>query len=468
MLKKRLPLDCPSVTRKNRFWVFHAMMLLSMGRGYAQPAFGAVKPVVQPAVYEQDTLPASVWKPKWISKKESFKLTIRSMVQLWSVYSIGFEVYNTTTKAYEAVDDRFNLSLRRAVLSFSGEPYPRLQYTVLFYYDQIGRDILASGLGLPNKAEPGIGIRDAYFHWKALPKSEGLNFIAGWFRPQLQRESITSAWSVNSMEKSSSQSYFRSHLVGTGLGRSTGINIGGLINFKKTGLLYNLGVFNPTTTGLNGSSVGNIFSPLLTGRVVVSLGDPEMEKYGIAYEINYFNRRKGISLDFNAAVQGKTEQFESATTFGPGFLLNYGALNLDGEWIWMRRRGQETLPTQEIRAISSRCETGHIRIGINLPAGRFLLEPTLMVMHFEGAHDALKQADALALHFSSGDETTYDIGVNCYLDQRNLKLMLHYIFRDGNPGDAGDGATVNSYFFQSGVGAIRRGNWLGLGMNVVF
>jgi|GEM_PF-225071 len=408
------------------------------------------------------------WKPRWLQKKEAFKLSVKSMVQLWSIYSTDFEVFNAENGTYEKVDDRFNVSLRRARLAFSGEPYPGLQYLVMLFYDQIGRDVLSSGIGVTNKADPSVGIWDAFFQWKVFPKKESLNVVAGWFRPQLQRESITSGWSVNSFEKSMSQSYVRNHLVGTGLGRAAGINIGGLINRHKIGINYNFGLFTPATAGLNGTSSGRDFSPLVTGRVVLTLGDPELQQYGISYDINYFNQRKGLSLDFNAAVQGKSDQFESASTFGPGFLLNYGPLNLDGEWMWMSRSGRRESPEQEVRNYISKTGAGHIRAGVNIPAGRFVLEPIVMVMHFKGAYDATGQADAAALKNSSGDETTYEVGINYYLDQKRLKLMLHYTFREGDPGAAGDGAMVNQYFSQSGVGAIRRGNWLGLGLNAIF
>jgi hypothetical protein len=41
---------------------------------------------------------------------------------------------------------------------------------------------------------------------------------------------------------------------------------------------------------------------------------------------------------------------------------------------------------------------------------------------------------------------------------------MHYTFRKGDAGEAGSGAAVNNYFFQSGVGPILRGDWLGLGL----
>lgn len=410
---------------------------------------------------------SSEWAPRWLEKKEGFKIDVKAMVQLWSIYSTDFEVFNTISNIYEPIDDRFNVSLRRARVVFSGEPYPRLQYTVALFYDQIGRDLLSSGIGVTNRADPAVGIWDAFFQWKATPKNEAVNIVAGWFRPQIQRESITSAWAVNSFEKSMSQNYVRNQLVGTGPGRAGGINFGGLINGKKMGILYNLGLFNPVTTGFSASSSGKEFSPLLAGRLVLTLGDPEMQKYGISYETNFFNRRKGLSIDFNAATQGRTDQFASARTVGAGFLLNYGRLNLDGEWFWMARGGERSNAGGQ-PGFTTRSQTGHIRAGFNIPAGRFVLEPTVMAMHFQGPMSPQGQTNAAAVKSSAGNETTYDLGMNWYLDRKNLRLMLHYTFRDGNPGAAGDGATVNAFFSQNGVGAIRRGNWLGLGLNAIF
>ncbi len=69
---------------------------------------------------------------------------------------------------------------------------------------------------------------------------------------------------------------------------------------------------------------------------------------------------------------------------------------------------------------------------------------------------------------SYGEETTYDAGINWYLDGKNLKVLLHYTWRSGDPGEAGPGSQANMFFSQNGLGAIRRGNWLGLGVNAIF
>jgi hypothetical protein len=329
-------------------------------------------------------------------------------------------------------------------------------------YDQVGRDLLASGVGSANRADPDVGLLESYVQWQ-MGRSEALNLVGGWFRPQVQRESITGAWAASSFEKAMSQNYLRNHLVGTGLGRTTGLNLGGILTKGKISLNYNFGIFTPATASLSGGSVGKNFAPLLAGRLSLWLGDPEFRQYGISYDINFFNRRKGISLDLNLARQGETEQFKASTTIGPGILLNWGPLNLDGEWLFLKREGLDSLGT-----VRAGVATGHIRLGVNLPTGRFVLEPTLMAMRFSGEMDAGGQASAAALHMSAGEETTYDAGLNWYLDGKRLKLALHYTWRSGDPGAAGDGAQLNAFFSQPGVGAIRRGNWLGIGLNAIF
>lgn len=404
----------------------------------------------------------------WLKKKEDFKFNIRMMVQLWSLYSMDQEVYNAETGEHEGVDNRLNTNLRRARLLIGGEPYPRLKYSLAMFYDLAGRDLLSSSIGGTNPAQPNFGVWDGFFQYQLTKGSQAAWLTGGWFRPQMQRESITSGWSVNSFEKSMSQNYVRRHLVGTGPGRAAGLNIGGLFQGEKVGLNYNLGVFNPLTTSPLGQTVGREFAPLIAGRAVLYLGDPELTKYKIGYETNFYNKRKGVSLDFNASYQGQTDLFEESLAFGPGMLLNWGPLNLDGEWIFMTRSSTRTAGDGASRSFDYTSNTGHVRVGYNITVGKYMLEPVFMVMQFNGGETAEEQADASAVGFFSGSEQTYDAGVNFYLDRRNLKLMLHYTWRDGDPGAAGDGARVNQFFSQSGIGAIRRGNWLGLSLHAIF
>lgn len=408
-------------------------------------------------------------QPRWLTRLDSVGLQPFVMTQLWGTYTQGQAVWQPDSGRYAPVDDRADLQLRRARLGFRGQPYARLRYTLVLFYDLIGRDLLSGTVGGSNGPAPNLGIWDAFFQWQMMPRSEALHLTAGYFRPQLGRESITSAWSVNSLEKATSQTYLRRHLVGTGPGRATGLNIGGLLRGPEwLGLTYNLGMFLPQYTGGTPQTVGAQFAPLWVGRAVLQLGDPEQTRYRIGYEINYFGQRKGLSLGLGGAWQGRTELFAHSRALSVDLLANYGPLNLDGEWAWLQRRDTRPLPTLVQRDFVYVSQTGHLRAGVNLPAGRYLLEPTFMVVAFRGGMDATAQADAEAVHASAGRETTYDAGINWYFDGKRLKLALHYTWRNGEPGAAGDGAAVNAFFTQGGIGPIRRGNWWGLGVSAIF
>ncbi|MBV6654632.1 MAG: hypothetical protein KI786_12785, partial [Mameliella sp.] len=210
---------------------------------------------------EQKEMPSSV-RDMWLKKREDFKFDIRMMVQLWTLYTMDQQLYNEELGGYERVDDRLNTNLRRARLVMKGKPYPQLKYTVAMYYDLAGRDLLSASIGGSNPAQPNVGIWDAFFQYQLIKERQSVWLTGGWFRPQMQRESITSGWSVNSFEKSMSQNYLRRHLVGTGPGRAAGLNIGGLLQGDQIGVNYNLGVFNPLTTSPEGRTVGKEFAPL--------------------------------------------------------------------------------------------------------------------------------------------------------------------------------------------------------------
>ncbi|MCB0636100.1 MAG: hypothetical protein KDC54_05760, partial [Lewinella sp.] len=169
---------------------------------------------------------------QWLKPQEGFRLQTSAMIQLWSTYTHGQEIYNESSGQYEAVDDRFNVQLRRARLVFRGEPYQKLKFTLALFYDLAGRDLLAGTVGGFNPAQPDLGVWDAFLQYEL---ADNLVLTGGWFRPQLQRESITSGWATNSFEKSMSQNYLRRHLVGAGPGRAAGLNIGGLVKGEKIG-----------------------------------------------------------------------------------------------------------------------------------------------------------------------------------------------------------------------------------------
>lgn len=400
---------------------------------------------------------------QWLAARDSQLLKVSLLTQFWTTYSTGTAIYDQQTDTYEPVDDRLNISFRRARLVFSGAPYARITYNLALHYDLTGHDILAGTLGSTNRDQPTVGIWDAFGQYRISTRTQALTLTAGYFRPQLQRESITTAWAPSSFEKSMSQNYVRRHLVGTGPGRAMGINLGGLWLGSGIGLLYNIGIFTPVAIGLEGSSGGRQSSPLLAGRLSLQIGQPEMPTYGISYQQNYYGERKGLSLDLNIARQGETDKFTAAYAYGPGCMLNYGPLNIDAEWLWLLRSSAETSGT----AFNSHSATGHMRLSYNLRLGRYMLEPSFMLMAFRGAMDADGQRQASLVDASAGREATRDAGLNLHFNKRKLRLYLHHVWRAGEAGAAASGARVNQFFYQPGVGAIHRGNYWGLGCSLI-
>lgn len=406
----------------------------------------------------------------WKEKLPDFEIKPSINLQLWSSYTIGQEVYDEDTGQYNVVDDRLNFQLRRSRLGFKGQIYNNLKFNLTTAFDLVGRDVLSgTEAGSNNGSSPKLRLWNAYLQWKIIPGSEKLNLITGYFPVHIGRESITSAFRSTSMEKSWSQNYLRRHLTGIGPGRAIGANVGGLF-LSESGNIhwgYNLGIFNPAFRDYNNNSVGDDYSPLLAGRLTVYIGDPEFRKFKIGHKVNYFGKRHGLSIALAGAHQGSSSLFKSNQAVGTDFLLNLGPLNIDGEWHYLLREG-EASGNGEIDTYGTRAGTGYLRTSYNLLLKHeFVLEPVAMIVRFNGAMDAEGQENAERLQAFAGEETIVDLGVNFYFNP-DLKLSLHYTHRDGDAGTRGDGATFNNYFSQSGIGAIQRGDWLGLGVISIF
>lgn len=401
----------------------------------------------------------------WVKPKEGFKIEPLLMFQFWGLQSWGEQLYEPSTKRYQPVDARLNVQVRRARFGFRAQPVENLRFTAIAAFDGLGRDAFSGTAGASNDLVPAsVGILDAFMEWRLLPGKESLHLTAGYFRPQFSRESITTAWVLPSIEKSMSQNYIRRHLSGNGLGRTYGVNVGGLLRKKESllGLSYNLGLFTPQHTGPGGNSAGISFSPLWVGRIAFDLGDPESERYKISYDHNFYGRRNGLTLAVNGAWQGPTDAFRSNTAWGADLLFNWKDLNLDAEFNYLQRKDAH------IPSARTHSQTGHIRGSYNLEAGKkVFLEPTFMVMYFDGPMSANGQIDAARLKSSAGREKTFDLGLNWHLQPKKLKLMLHYTWRWGDPGSSGPGSQVNLFFSESGIGAIRRGDWVGIGLHAM-
>ncbi len=410
-------------------------------------------------------------KSRWVEKIESFQLQPFFGLQLWSTYSFGTEIYDEEKQFYQKVDNRLNSQIRRTRFGIKGEPYPHLKFNFTASLDVVGRDLLAgTDAGVNNGGSPKFRIWNAYVQWKALKNSEAVNIIAGYQLPQIGRASMTAALRSTSLEKSWSQNYLRRHLTGIGPGRALGINLGGLLSSPSPDLNfgYNFGVFNPVFESFSGNSTGIKYAPLLVSRLVMHIGDPEMKSYSISHKINYFSKRKGLSIALAGAHQNATDLFASNQALGWDFLFNWKHFNFDGEWTIIRRKAlpDPTLngeaPDQIVTA-----NTGYIRMSYNIfLKNKWMVEPVIMMVQFNGPLDSEDQLIASSMKSNSGKDHSMNVGGNLYFNP-NLKLSLHYTFRSGDEGEAGPGATVNNYFFQPGVGAIKRGEWLGLGLVMI-
>ncbi|MCC5944412.1 MAG: hypothetical protein JJT94_05710 [Bernardetiaceae bacterium] len=383
------------------------------------------------------------------SRADSVIKTVRPflMLQSWGVYTRNEMADLQQNGMMQPVEDRMNFYFRRARLGFKGEPQNRLRYTLVLYYDNLGRDDFTAVRGRGNN-DADFGIWDAFVQWQITEKNDALHLTAGYFRPQISRENLTSAWEVNSFEKSISQLYVRRQLVERNHGRASGVNLGGLWLGKKTSLYYNVGAFNPTNTSTDsltmGNSAGVLWSPLWAGRVSFTYGDPEMVNYSIAHEINYYNQRRGLTLGTYASHQSRTDLFEVSQVWGVDLLFNYDNFNLDAEFNVLRRRFDSDFVYSQ---------TGHVRSGFNISISeKLILEPAVMWAFFEADEASSRYA------FFTGWEQTWDVGLNFYMQKTRFKTNIHYVWQNG--------AGRNLYTRQDGR-QVEKGDYLALGLQFI-
>jgi hypothetical protein len=393
-------------------------------------------------------------------KLADYQVKLSLSLQLWSTYTTGMEVYDAPTDRFVPVDNRINTQFRRSRIGFKGQPYPGVSFNLTVAIDFVGKDVLAATeAGVNNGASPAPRLWNGTVSWQLKPGSENFYLMGGYYLVPIGRESMTAAFNVTSLEKAWSQNYLRRHLVGIGPGRAAGLNLGGLLATGNDAIhvSYDVSVQNPVVGSPGGNSTGRRWAPLLTTRWALHLGDPEFAKYSNSHKINYFGRRRGATLAFAASEQQATDQFAQNRALSTDLLFNWGPWNLDGEYSYLYREGDN--------GASSSGRTGYARLShnISLPRGR-TLEPVAMYWFFDGPVAAAEQAVARELNSFAGRDRALDLGANYYFNS-GLKLSLHYTWNWAEAGDTEDPETLlNNYFQQSGLGAIRRGDWLGLGL----
>lgn len=390
-----------------------------------------------------------------------YRLKVGIGLQSWATYTMGMEVYDPEAGGYRPVDDRLNMQLRRTRITLSGQPYTRLRYNFVTALDQLGSDVYAATVsGSSNGNTASFRIWNAWLHYRLSGRSDGLHLIAGYFVPPVGRETATPALRSTSFEKAGSQYYLRRHLLNNGPGRAYGLMLAGQQHLRdgRLHLTYEGALTNPAFTALGSTTSGASYRPLLSARLSVQIGNPEAPEYAVMRRVNYFGKRRGLTLSVTGGQQGASDSFAENGVYGLEWLGNSGGWQVDGEYLWLRREGQDG---------DFRARTGYLRVGKNIPLGReLILEPVISYWFFRGPTAPGEVSEALRLDAFTGSDSGLDLGVNWYWNP-DLRISLFYAQRRGGAA-AGDPATTNNtYFQQAGVGSVRRGNYFGVGWIVV-
>ncbi len=335
-------------------------------------------------------------------------MDVNLYIQWWNVLSLRF--------AGAEAPPRYDMFIRRGRLGTTGRITPRLFYNATFAYDGVGKDSLSAAAGVPNAEDNTTFFpRDVFITYSLHPL---VNITTGYFRPRAGKESFYSSSFVISQEKSWASFQPRFHLVGRGIGRETGVNIGGLKNWNRFGLLYDLGIFDCNHPRIVGDNT--IWTPLLTGRIVAFIGDPEITEYTLTFVQSGYGQRKGLSLGANIGYQSRTQLFYNNALTGIDAQLNYGPLDLIFEYNWLYREnlrnGDPTLPTTD--------QMLTLKVAWNfLFDNQTILQAVWMYSDERADYQFANRQNPFT---GAATQHVWEVGINYLLRRDRLKLGLHY------------------------------------------
>jgi len=256
--------------------------------------------------------------------------------------------------------------------------------------------------------------------------------------PQISREMINSFSKLPSLDNGLTYSYELAAVSTRPSGREAGINIGGLYadSTKPYGASYNVGMYD-AVQDKNSTITGSVhWAPLLTGRAVITLGDPEALTYKLTPDINFFGQRKGVSIAGFGSYQGHVDELDSVgkkymggfknnKVYGADMLLNWSWLEIDGEYTFMHRCFSDSSNNVDtvIKSTEYTDNVWHVRSSVCIPVGSYYLEPTIMYSEFKG--------DKYSAQYPDGWDHLIDMGVNWYVTKTNAKVSLHYVKQNG-------------------------------------
>jgi hypothetical protein len=400
--------------------------------------------------------PAGAGAVKVLQRDDGVHADVGFQLMLWAVGTLDPEIAalpyagdNAAMGEMVEADARGDLYVRRGRLYLKGLAQPDVAFQFTVAYDGVGKDALTAATGSAQARNQDLYIWDAYVT-VALDR-RWANLTAGYLRPQVGRESITSAFQVDSFLKSLANTYPRLHLVGRSSGRETGLNLGGWTHRERLGLSYNFGIFDTNHEAIAGrAGGGRRWAPLWTGRVAVTVGDPEMDSYGLSYDTNWFGARRGATFAIDGTWQGRTDQvatpppvavdaakalaqdryvggFDRNALWGIDLQANWDGWSFSAEHDWLRRDFCDCFVAWSGLAPGYTDRVWHLRLGYTLPltGGRFL-EPVAMLSRFDGDGDS---AVLPGLR-----HVVREIGVNWYLDRHAWSVGLHYVNQEQRHG----------------------------------
>lgn len=392
---------------------------------------------------------ACAWAgPKFTYNEGKSDCELTQSYQVWAAYTGNVHDAPST-------DSRADLFLKQGRVGAKGHVIPSLSFSTLFAFDNLGKDQFTGSLGTAQATTNNTFLLYDFYMTYALDTAFA-NITLGYFRPQTGHENIAPDAGVNSLDKGLTSAYLRSFLTGRTSGRETGVNVGGFYGTGLFGIAYNCGVFDPTQALISGTDGGpRKWAPLVAGRLSISLFQADMPSYRLSPEINFFGKRKGITLGGHYSYQKATDEtwdtsantvvydaktktysaikylggFQRNGTYGGDFVANFMGLSIDGEYDGMTRKvngiscHRDTVIAPAANFID---RVFHLRAGysIPLPKDQFL-EPAIMYTEFDG--------DAASTLYPRGIDHVLDMGLNWYLKKNNFKIAAHYIKQGGSP-----------------------------------
>lgn len=325
-------------------------------------------------------------------------------LETWATYNISGN--NSTTENH----DRLDISLRRLRFGASGQPYSWLKYSFHMHADRLGEDSYAHTKG----SYGGIGIWNAYITAQLLPQSHLIYLHAGYYWAAISRQFNTSPWAVNSFDKTRAAWFLRSFVTGKSNGIESGIGLGGLKNFEKFGISYRVGTYEPNAYNNPENS-----DRLYTGRLMFTFGTPEQKTYKYMLSGNQWGKRNGVTIGLGGSSQhnGKltdTTTWDNSMAYGADILINYKGLSIDGEYYLMKRNAQ--------KAPDFEGNQHHVSVRYNIAVKQTFIEPSFTYEKYKGEGNK-------ALFKQIGNDETFDVGINWYLNGQRIKISLHYVMQ---------------------------------------